>query len=284
MVEWSATWTWLDGQWIEGNPPIMGPRTHAAWLGSVVFDGARSFEGIAPDLDLHCARVNQSARELGLAPTMSDHEIERIAREGIAKFPKETALYIRPMYWAEDGGFMSVPPDPATTRFCLTLYDTPMPPVSGFSVMLGTIRRPAGDQAPIRAKAACLYPNSGRALLAARAAGFDNALVRDALGNIAELATANVFMAKDGIVKTPFPNGAFLNGITRQRVIGLLRADGITVEETTLTYEDFAEADEIFSTGNYSKVVPVNRLDARKLAPGPMFQHARERYWDWAHS
>lgn len=77
------------------------------------------------------------------------------------------------------------------------------------------------------------------------------------LGNIAELGTANIFMAKDGVVYTPAPNGTFLAGITRQRVIELLREDGVTVVEKTMSYAEFADADEIFSSGNYSKVSPI---------------------------
>ena len=123
-----------------------------------------------------------------------------------------------------------------------------------------------------------------RALLEAQSHGFANCVVCDMLGNVAELATANIFMAKDGVVFTPLPNGTFLNGITRQRVISLLRADGVTVIETTLRYRDFETADEIFSTGNYSKVMPVVRIDDRSLQPGPLYRHARELYWDFAHS
>ena len=128
-----------------------------------------------------------------------------------------------------------------------------------------------------------LYPNNARALLEARARGFDNCLMRDMLGNIAELGTANIFMAKDGVVFTPEPNGTFLNGITRQRVIQLLRDDGVTVIEKPMAYAEFQGADEIFSTGNYSKVAPVTRIDARDLKPGPFYQKARELYRAFAH-
>jgi branched-chain amino acid aminotransferase len=91
-------------------------------------------------------------------------------------------------------------------------------------------------------------------------------------------------MAKDGVVHTPIPNGTFLNGITRQRVIGLLRGAGVPVQESTLRYEDFANADEIFISGNYAKVMPVLRIDSRDLQPGPFYRKARELYWDFAHS
>ena len=285
MVTWSETWTFLDGEWHHGNPPIMGPRDHAAWLGSSVFDGARSFEGVMPDLDLHCDRVNQSAVALGMKPTMSTEEIIALAKEGVAKFPSETALYIRPMYWAVDGLPIAVAPDPESTKFCLCLYDTPMPVApNGFSVMLSPFRRPTIECMPVNAKAGCLYPNNARALTDARANGFDNALLMDMLGNVAELATANIFMVKDGVVFTPAANGTFLSGITRRRAIILLREAGYEVRETTLSVDDFKNADEVFSTGNYSKVMAVNRFQDREMQPGPVAARTRELYWDWAHS
>jgi len=284
MVAWSQTWTFLDGEWLDGNPPIMGPRTHAAWLGSSVFDGARAFEGVAPDLDRHCARVNESARALGLRPSMEAKAIEALAREGLKRFPADAALYIRPMYWAEAGGYVSVPPDPDTTRFCLCLYEAPMPGPTGFSVTLSPFRRPTVETMPTDAKAGCLYPNNGRALTEARRRGFDNCLVRDMLGNVAETATSNVFMVKDGTVFTPAPTGAFLNGITRQRVIALLREAGREVVETALRYDAFLTADELFSTGNYLKVTPITRIEGRDLQPGPVMREARAAYWEWAHS
>jgi branched-chain amino acid aminotransferase len=101
---------------------------------------------------------------------------------------------------------------------------------------------------------------------------------------VAETATSNIFMVRGGEVLTPVPNGSFLNGITRQRVIKLLRAAGVTVHETTLTVEDFRKADEIFSTGNMSKVVPVIGFDERALEYGPVTRRARALYWEWAHA
>jgi len=281
---WSKTWTYFEGQWHEGNVPIMGPRTHAAWLCSVVFDGARAFEGVTPDLDLHCARVNDSAAKLFLKPLVSTETWVKLAREGIARFEKDAALYIRPMYWAEKEGPWVQAHDPESTRWCLSIYEAPMRQPKGFSVTLSPYRRPTVETMPVDAKAGCLYPNNARSLFEAQARGFDNAIVCDVLGNVAELATSNIFMAKDGVVFTPIPNGTFLAGITRQRVIGLLRKDGETVVEKTLTYQDFETADEIFSTGNYSKVVPVIRIGDRSLQHGPLYTKARKLYWEFAHS
>jgi branched-chain amino acid aminotransferase len=281
---WSETWTYFQGDWHEGNVGIMGPRTHAAWLCSIVFDGARFFEGVTPDLELHCARVNDSAKKLFLKPTVSIETWVKLAQEGIKKFDGNTALYIRPMYWAEKEGPWVQAHDPESTEWCLSIYEAPMRAPKGFSITLSPFRRPTLETMPVDAKAGCLYPNNSRSLFEAQARGFDNAIVCDMLGNVAELATSNIFMAKDGEVFTPIPNGTFLAGITRQRVIGLLRQNGANVIETTLAYRDFEKADEIFATGNYSKVVPATRIGDRPLPFGPIYTKARELYWAFAHS
>jgi branched-chain amino acid aminotransferase len=283
MAKWSETWTFFEGRWHEGNAPIMGARSHGAWLASTVFDGARIFEGTAPDLALHCARVNRSAATIGLNPTMTLDGILDLVKQGQKKFGPDKALYVKPMYWGEGEGGSTILPDPDDIGFALCLFEAPMSVPGGFTVTSTKYRRPTLESMPTDAKAGCLYPNNARVLREARAKGFDNALVCDALGNIAETATANIFMAKDGVVKTPHPNGTFLNGITRQRVIQLLRDDGAEVQETTLNYADFEQADEIFTSGNYSKVMPVLKIDDRMLQPGPMAARARKLYWAYAH-
>ena len=281
---WSKTWTFFNGAWHEGNLPIMGIRTHAAWLGSSVFDGARIFERVAPDLDLHCQRVNASAATMQLKPSVTPETWLGLVADGRRHFDLDAALYVRPMYWAEQGGPLLVAPEPESTRWCLSLYEAPMRQPDGFSITLSPYRRPTLETMPVDAKAGCLYPNNARALTEARSRGFDNCAVRDVLGNVAELATANIFIGKDGAVFTPVPNGTFLNGITRQRVLKLLRSAGVSVVETTLKYRDLETADEIFSTGNYSKVVPVIRIGDRSLQPGPLYRKARALYWEFAHA
>jgi branched-chain amino acid aminotransferase len=276
-----TAWTWFDGKWHAGNPPIMGPMTHAPWLGSCVFDGARAFEGVAPDLGLHCQRLVRSATSLGLRAVKNAAEIEDITRDGIARFPKGAELYLRPMMWAETG-FVDV--DPESTRFSVSVYDSPLPRPNGFSVTLSPFRRPSLEYAPTDAKAACHYPNAARAMREARVRGFDNAAMLDALGHVAELATANLWLVKDGAAHTPAPNGTFLNGITRQRTIVLLRKAGVAVHERAIRWEEFLDADEVFSTGNYGKVMPVTRIEGRNLQPGPVMARARALYWEFAHA
>jgi len=283
-MAWSETWTFFEGRWLEGNPPLMGPRSHAFWLASTVFDGARVFEGVYPDLDRHADRLVRSASNLGLKAGVSPEEIVALTKEGTKKFAADAPLYVKPMVWAEGEGASTILPNPDDCRFALCLFVAPMPEPRGMSLTLSPFRRPSLECMPTDAKAGCLYPNNARCLSEAKSRGFDNCLVRDLLGNIAETATANIFMMKDGVVFTPAPNGAFLNGITRQRVIQLMRDTGVQVVEQALSYEDFARADEVFISGNYSKVMPVTRLDGREYQAGPAYRRARELYWEFAHA
>ena len=134
------------------------------------------------------------------------------------------------------------------------------------------------------AKAGCLYPNNARMLQEASTKGFNNALVADAVGNVAETATSNVFLVKDGEIFTPIPNGTFLAGITRSRHIQNLKSDGYQVNECVLKFGDFSRADEVFLTGNMTKITPVSLFDDIKYEIGPVTKRARSLYFDWANS
>jgi len=269
-----------DGTWHDGNPMVLGPMTQSTWLGSLIFDGARAFEGVIPDIELHCARACASARKMMLEPKIRPEEIVELVKDAVSRFDGSSALYIKPMFWADSGWIY---PDPASTRFLLNVFESPLPGDAGFTACVSTRRRPAPDQAPTDAKAACLYANAGRAMKEAVDKGFGNAVVLDPIGNVAEFATANLMFAKDGEVHTPIPNGTFLNGITRQRVLGLLGKAGYKVHERSVTVGDLMEADEIFSTGNHGKVQPVSKFEHRDLQPGPVAAKAKELYWAYAH-
>lgn len=285
MATGSNIRTYFQGTWHDGDIPVMKAADHGAWLGTTVFDGARMIDGMIPDLTAHCARVNRSARALMITPTVTTERMVELVREGLALYPKGAPIYIRPMYWALDGGTLGVDPKPDATGFCICLEEIPLAPPSA-STTLGytSFERPVLASSIVNAKAGCLYPNNARMLMEVRARGFGNALVADALGNVAESATANVFMIRDGEVFTPIANGTFLAGITRARHIDNLRADGATVHETVLSFDDFKEADEVFLSGNMSKVTPVTAIEDRQYQVGPMTRRARDLYWDWAAS
>ena len=275
--------TYFEGTWHDGDVPIMRAADHGAWLGTTVFDGARCIDGLTPDLDLHCARVNRSAEALMITPTVSTEDMIAITKEGLAAYPEGTPIYIRPMYWAIHGDPTAIVPSPEETGFALCLEEIPFAPVTATTTLgMTRFRRPVMEDAVVNAKAGCLYPNNARMLAEVRARGFGNALVADAMGNVAESATANVFMVKDGEVFTPIANGTFLSGITRARHITNLKAEGVAVQETVLSFDDFRDADEVFLSGNMSKVTPVTAFEDRQYQVGPVTRQVREMYWDWA--
>jgi branched-chain amino acid aminotransferase len=268
--------TYHKGQWTEGNVPLYGAMDHSLWLGSSVFDGARAIRGRLPDLRPHLERVVRSAESLGLRCPLSVDEMEALVREGVAKFPPDAELYVRPLVFGADGFLI---PDPDKSGFALTLFDAPLPAFAGFSACLSTMRRPEPTMAPTDAKASALYANSTRAMREAKARGFDQAIMLDAAGNVAEFASSNLFLVTaEGAVVTPVLNGTFLAGITRARVMALLAGAGIKVEERTVKPEELETAREIFSTGNYGKVTPCTRYESHTLDVGPVARQARELY------
>ena len=284
MADWSQTWTFFEGEWREGNVPLWGARTHAIWLGSSVFDGARAFEGTVPDLDLHCARVNASAKSMFLKPVVSVDEWIGRTREGMKKFAPGTPLYIRPMYWAERAGPMALPGDPESTSYALAIYETPMRKPDGFSVTLSPFKRPTiemragrcqgrlplSEQRPrhVRGQVARLrqLPGLRHAGQCGRACQLQRVHGQGRRGFHAGARTA------------PSSTASPASGSS-----SCMRDAGIAVDETVLRYADFEGADEIFATGNASKVLPITRIGERALQPGPLYRKARELYWAFAH-
>lgn len=270
---------WYDGVWSDSSPRLTGPADNAFWMATTVFDGARALRGFAPDLDAHCARLISSAEALMLRPKFSAAEVAALCVQAIRRFPSDAELYLRPMVFARDGFLL---PDPDSADFALAVGEIPLPdPEATFSACLSSRRRPWADMATTNAKAACLYPNSQRALAEAKARGFDNAVVLDGDANVSEFAMSNLMLAKGGRVLTPMANGTFLMGVTRARVLGLLRDAGAEVKETQVTPADLLEADEIFGPGNLAKVVAANRYEGHSVPHGEFARLARKLYFEW---
>ncbi|MBL8702805.1 MAG: branched-chain amino acid aminotransferase [Alphaproteobacteria bacterium] len=279
MQQGGRSVAYFEGAWIDGKTPIMTANTHGAWLGSMVFDGGRIYRRLGPDLDRHCARAVASARTIGLAPQVDGPTIERLAWQGADKFADDAELYVRPMFWAEDG---PLGPDPATTRFALYLEEAKLTAGNGFTACLARRRRPSPETMPTEAKASGLYAQVGLIALEARQRGFDASVVLDLNGNVAEFTAANLFIVKDGVVSTPVANRTFLNGITRQRAIQLLRGAGREVQERTITFDEVLAADEIFSSGNYAKIRPCVKIEDRVLDYGPVTKQTWSLYQAFA--
>ena len=285
MATGSNIRTFFEGSWHSEDKFIMRAADHGSWLGTSVFDGARFVDGVAPDLLAHCDRVNKSAEAMMIMPNVSSNEMVDIILDGLKKFNSKEAVYIRPMYWAIDGGDLAIVPKMGVTGFAICLEDLPMAdPDSAATLTTTSFRRPVLEDNVVNAKAGCLYPNNARMLAEARAKGFSNALVADVMGNVAETATSNIFIVKDGEIFTPIPNGTFLSGITRNRHMSNLIADGCKVHECVLSFQDVHNADEVFMSGNMMKVTPVKSFDSTHYQIGPITKKVRNLYWDWAHS
>jgi branched-chain amino acid aminotransferase len=271
--------TYFNGQWNEGNVPLYGAMDHSVWLGSSVFDGARALRGRLPDIRLHLERVIRSAEKVGLCCPLTVEEMDKLVREGVAKFPADAELYIRPLVFGSEGFLVPVP---EKSGFALTLFDAPLPAFNGFSACLSPLRRPDASMAPTDAKASALYANSTRAFREAKARGFDQPVMLDSAGHVAEFASSNLFLVtEDGKVVTPVDNGTFLAGITRARVIALLDKAGVKVEQRSVKPAELDTAREIFSTGNYGKVTPCDRYEDRTLEAGPVAHQARALYLEF---
>ena len=154
---------------------------------------------------------------------ISKEELINLCKEGVSYFENGADLYIRPSIFCDEGFLI---PEAKSSKLVITIFRAPMPDLSGFTAMLSSYRRPHPLAAPTLAKASCLYANTSLALSEAKSNGFDNVVMRDGEENIVEFGSANLFIVKSERVITPEWNKTFLNGITKQRVISLLKEEG----------------------------------------------------------
>ncbi|MEM8555868.1 MAG: aminotransferase class IV, partial [Pseudomonadota bacterium] len=163
--------TYHNGTWHQGNLAVIGAADHGSWLASTVFDGARHVDGMAPDLWAHCERINRSAEALMLTPTHTTQQIFDAVWEGLASYPKETPIYIRPLYWGLDSVAAAIVNGDACD-FCICLEAVPMAaPEAAQRLTTTPFRRPVQEDNICNAKAGCLYPNNARIIAGARARG-----------------------------------------------------------------------------------------------------------------
>ncbi len=270
---------WHDGDWRENEERLLTPKDNSFWMGNAVFDGGRAVNGLIPDLDSHCDRAVLSAERMLMRPQITGTELNEICKEGLRRFPTNSTLYVRPMFFAR-GGFLV--PDPDTTECAIAILRVPLPFENGLKAAISPFKRPAPDMAPNDAKSGCHYPNMQRAIVWAQQRGADTAIVLNPNGSIGEFAAANIFIVRKGRVFTPAATGSILPGITRARVIELLRQNGVETIETELSAADVYQADEVFATGNHVKVAPVTQIDQCTFEIGPISKKAKALYWDYA--
>ncbi len=271
---------WLDGALVPWREARLHVLSHALHYASCVFEGERVYDGEVFRLREHTQRLFDSAAALGFEIPFPLERIESATLETVAAQGYANA-YVRPVAW-RGSEMMGVSAQKTRIHVAIAVWEWPsyFPPEArtrGIGLKTAKWRRPAPDTAPVHAKAAGLYMICTLSKHAAEAEGYDDALMLDWRGLVAESTGANVFFARDGRLHTPTPD-CFLDGITRRAVIGLAAARGIEVIERHVRPEELLEADEIFVTGTAAEVTPVGRIDDRRFEVGAISRALLEDY------
>jgi branched-chain amino acid aminotransferase len=263
---------WLDGQIVPWRDARTHVLSHALHYGSGVFEGERIYEGRVFRLAAHSARLIRSARLVDFELPWTRPEIDAATR-AVVKTNGLTSGYVRPIAWrgAETLGVSAI-----GTRVHLAIapwqwthYFSREARLRGIRLTLAGFRRPSPESAPGDSKACGLYVICTLEKDRAIRAGFDDALMLDWQGRVAEATGANIFLVIDGRLVTPSPQN-FLDGITRRAVIGLAQACGIAVQEREVWPEDLERASEVFLTGTAAEITPVREIDGRHYQVGPL--------------
>jgi branched-chain amino acid aminotransferase len=269
---------WLDGELVPWRRAKLHVLSHGLHYASTVFEGERVYDGRVFKLREHSERLVRSGRALGFELPYSAAEIES-ATEHVVAANEIADGYVRPIAW-RGSEVISVPALGTSIHVAISAWDWPTffsaeAREQGIRLTLSRWRRPSPLAAPVQAKAAGLYTISTMSIDEARARGFDEALLLDDRGFLAESSSANLFLVVDGRLHTPVPE-CFLDGITRQTVIGLARDEGLEVVERTIELGELGEASEVFLTGTAYEVQPVSAVDELRFTTGPITRRLME--------
>lgn len=263
-------WIWFDGQFIPHREAKLHVLTHALHYASSVFEGERAYGGQVFKLTEHSQRLIDSARILDFEIPYSLDEINRATNDTVAKNGLKDC-YIRPIAW-RGSEMMGVSAQSSKIHLAIAVWEwpsyfSPEAKMKGIRLMLSDWRRPAPNTAPTKAKAAGLYMICTLSKHKAEKLGFQDALMLDWRGQVAEATGANVFFVQDGKIHTPVPD-CFLDGITRRAVIAMAKARGLEVIERAIQPEEMAGFSECFLTGTAAEVTPVSEIGPYRFAPG----------------
>ncbi len=262
-------WIWLDGAMVPWRDAKLHVLSHGLHYASGVFEGERCYGGHVFKLREHTERLLNSGRLLGFEVPWSAEQIDAACADVLAANGL-TDAYVRPIAW-RGSEVLSV--SAQNTRIHLAVACWAWPNLFGADRARGVRlahakwRRPAPDAAPTASKAAGLYMIGTLSKHAAEAEGFDDALMLDWRGDVAEATGANAFFVFDGALHTPTPH-CFLDGITRRTVMALARARQIPVIERTIRLEEVAAATEVFLAGTAAEVTPVRAIGDHEYTPG----------------
>jgi len=272
---------WYNGTLVPWRDAKLHVLSHALHYASSVFEGERAYNGSIFKLTEHSERLAASARTLGFQLPCSVDELDRACNE-VCKANGIVDGYVRPVAW-RGSEMMGVSAQATTIQLAIAAwpwpsYFSPEARLKGIRLKTAPWRRPAPETAPVHAKAAGLYMICTLSKHAVENEGYDDALMLDWRGQVAESTGANIFMLMgDGRLHTPTPD-CFLDGITRRTVIGLAKARGIEVVERAIMPDELAGASEVFLTGTAAEVTPVGEIDQHRFTPGEITKSLMEDY------
>lgn len=265
---------WLDGKLIPFRDAKLHVLTHALHYASCVFEGERAYDGEVFRLTEHSQRLYDSAQLMDFTIPYSVEEIDRATRETVTA-NKMPSCYVRPVAW-RGSEMMGVSAQQNKIHLAIAVWEwpsyfSPEAKMKGLRLQISDWRRPAPNTAPTKAKAAGLYMICTLSKHKAEREGYQDALMLDWRGQVAEATGANIFFSKDGKLHTPTPD-CFLDGITRRAVIGMAKARGLEVIERPIMPEEMAGFEECFLTGTAAEVTPVSEIGPYKFTPARICQ------------
>ncbi len=271
---------WFDGKQVDWRDAKIHVLSHGLHYASVVFEGERAYSGKIFKLHEHTLRLFKSAELLGMKIPYSVEEIDRACEE-MVKVSGFANAYVRPVAW-RGTEMMAVSAQSTKIHVSVAVWEwpsyfTPEARLRGLRLTRALYKRPSPETEPVHAKASGLYMICTLSKHAAEAKGYDDALMLDYRGQLAESTGANIFLVQNGEIHTPTPD-CFLNGITRQTVIDLARKRGIKVTERAIMPEELAKSQEMFLTGTAAEVTPVSEVDEYKFTVGPVTRALMEDY------
>ncbi len=271
---------WYNGKLVPWKDTKLHVLSHGLHYASCVFEGERVYNGEVFKLREHTQRLIESGKELGFDIPYSLEELEQATRDTVAAQGYPDA-YVRPVAW-RGSEMMGVSAQETSINVAIAVWEwpsyfSPEARMHGIRLKTSKWRRPDPQTAPVHAKAAGLYMICTLSKHEAEADGWDDALMLDWRGQVAESTGANIFLVQDGKIHTPTPD-CFLDGITRRTVIELARAHDIDVVERVIMPEEFEKTDEVFVTGTAAEVTPVGQVDEYNFQVGSVSRTLMEDY------
>jgi branched-chain amino acid aminotransferase len=273
---------WQDGRLVPWKDAKTHVLTHGLHYGSCVFEGQRMYGGTVYKLKEHTDRLFTSAQTLGMKIPFTREEINQACID-VCKANNIVDGYLRPVAF-RGSEMMAVSAQNTTIHVAIACwpwasYFNPEEKLKGIRLDFARYKRPSPETEPVHAKAAGLYMICTLCKHEAEAKGYADAMFLDYRGYISEATGANVFFIQDGVVHTPIPD-CFLNGITRQSVIAIARARGLSVIERHIRPEELADFTECFLTGSAAEVTPVSEIGPYRFKPSALTEQLMLAYSD----